>query len=330
MKRNELSVTLLAGGVGAAKFVQGMAQVLPPGRLTVVSNTGDDVRLHGLWISPDVDIMLYTLAGIVDSVKGWGIRGDTFETLAGLKKLGGESWFKLGDRDLATHILRTALAAEGWTATRITAELARRLNVKSRVLPMSDRPVVTEVRTPQGWMHFQEFFVKHACKPEILDVAFRGSTDVLPTDEVFDALGSAGAIVICPSNPIASIGPILSLRGIRERLRIVSAPRLAVSPLVGGKSLKGPSDRMMRAKGLSADAVGVAECYRGLIDGIILDRQDADLEEPITRLGIRVWVTDTVMTGLKHKTALAAQALEFIQTLHANKHRRPRQKPVRR
>ncbi len=331
MKSQGLRLTLLAGGVGAAKFVEGLARVLDSRRLTIISNTGDDIERHGLQISPDVDIMLYTLAGIVDPAKGWGIRGDTFEALGRLKSIGEETWFQLGDRDLATHILRTSLRKDGWMATRITQYLARNLDVCSRILPMTDGTVFTEVQTSAGWMHFQEFFVKHRCEPEVLDVAFgRGAPPGEPTPEVLDALGTADAIVICPSNPVASIGPILSLRGIREELSRSRVPRIAVSPLVGGKSLKGPSDRMMRAKGFRSDALGVARFYAGLIDGIILDSADADLEKSIAAEGVSVLVTDTLMTSIEHKTALAKQTLEWIESLHDKyQHRRSRQKSVR-
>lgn len=328
MKSCDFRVTLLAGGAGAAKFMEGLAQVHGQPGLTVISNTGDDIELHGLWISPDVDIMLYTLASIVDPAKGWGIRGDTFETLDRLKALGEETWFQLGDRDMATHILRTSLRRSGWTATRIARHLARSLNVRAGILPMTDGTVLTEVRTSAGWMHFQEFFVKHRCEPEILDVANgRDAAPADPTPEVLDAIRTADAIVICPSNPVASIGPILSLRGVREELSKSRAPRIAVSPLVGGKSLKGPSDRMMRAKGYAPDALGVARFYKGLIDGMILDSADANLEEPINAEGISVLVTDTLMTSIERKTALAKQALEWIRSFHdKHQHRRSRQK----
>lgn len=329
MNVQDARLTLLAGGTGAAKFVEGLVRAHDPRKITIVSNTGDDLERHGLWISPDVDIMLYTLAGVVDPGRGWGIRGDTFETLDALKRLGEETWFQLGDRDMAMHILRTRMREAGGSATQITEHLAGRLDVRSRILPMTDGTVLTDVLTPMGRMSFQEFFVKLQCVPDVLDVVYRGGEGAAPSPEVMTALQTADAILICPSNPIASIGPILFLRGVREELSKAQVPRIAVSPLVGGKSLKGPSDRMMTAKGFAPDALGVARFYRGLIDGLVLDSADAHLADVVADEGIRVLVTETQMISMDRKQSLANRCLEFIQTLH-DQHRHSRQASVRR
>lgn len=324
-----MTITLLAGGVGAAKLVQGFARSCDPCGISIVSNTGDDIELHGLWISPDVDTMLYTLAGVADPVRGWGIQNDTFKILNALSRMGKDTWFRLGDRDLATHLLRTRLLKEGSTPTQITRYLASCLSVQSHVLPMTDQKVLTEVHTPEGWMPFQEFFVKREASPEILDVAFRGSSSAAPTREVVESIRTADAVVICPSNPIASIGPIMALPGMKDLLKSVRTPRVAVSCIVGGKSLKGPSDRMLRAKGFSPDALGVARCYHGLIDGLVIDHADAHLEESILKEGIRVLVTDTLMPTQESKDRLAMCVLDFVKTFYAkDKHRRSHQEPV--
>lgn len=328
MENRSPRVTLLAGGVGAAKFVRGLSRVCEPEQITIISNTGDDIDLHGLWISPDVDIMLYTLAGIVDSKKGWGIRGDTFETLAALKDLGEETWFRLGDKDMATHILRTSLRARGLGATEITEMIAERLGVQSKILPMSDARVHTEVLTPSGRMHFQEFFVREDCRPDIIDVTFKGADASSATPQVIEAILSADIILICPSNPIASIGPILRVGGVRDSLKNSNAVRIAVSPLVDGKSLKGPSDRMMRAKGFSPDAAGVAACYHGLIDGLVIDQADRRLEKQIEQTGVKICVADTLMTDDSRKISLARCVLDFARNFNDNKHRHSRQNPV--
>ncbi len=329
MDPQQTRLVLLAGGVGAAKFVSGLVQTHDPDRIVIISNTGDDIDRHGLWISPDVDTMLYTLAGIVDPVRGWGIQGDTFETLSALARSGEETWFQLGDRDLATHLIRTDLRGKDWTATQITKVLADRLKVKVRVMPMSNDRVMTEVRTPRGWVSFQEYFVKEDCRPEPLDVAFRGSERSAATREVLDALRMADAVVICPSNPIASIGPILSVPGIREFLKPLTVPRIAICPLVGGKSLKGPSDRMMKAGGFAPDVSGVARYYHGLIDALVIDSVDSDFAPDLRREGLAVLVTDTVMDSAERKRSLAKKIQEWVVTLH-DQHRHPRQEPVHR
>lgn len=306
-------ITVLSGGVGGAKIVEGLAAVAGEANLTVIGNPGDDIDLHGLRISPDLDIVTYTLAGIVDRERGWGIAGDTFAWLAATERLGGPTWFHLGDRDLATHVLRTRLLAEGRRATDVALEICRRLGVLARVIPPTDDDVRTDVRTPEGWMGFQEYFVRDACRHEILDVAYRGAEAAHPTQEALAAIAGADAIVVAPSNPVASIGPILAVPGVRAALRRAGAPRIAVSPLVAGRSLKGPSDRMMRALGHEADARGVARFYAGLVDVLVIDEADAALAPEVEAAGVRALIAPTVMRSAGDRAALARRILDAVR-----------------
>jgi LPPG:FO 2-phospho-L-lactate transferase len=302
-------IVVLTGGVGGAKLVEGFAGVVPAHQLTVIANTGDDMERHGLWISPDVDIVTYTLAGRVDRKKGWGLRGDTFHTLDFLGRLGEEIWFNLGDRDLATHIFRTRLRQAGVRPSEIARRIATRLGVKIRIQLPTDDPIQTRVRTPAGECNFQEFFVRDRCRPRILGVRYAGAGRARPAPEALRALRRADLIVIAPSNPIASIGPILAVPGIRKALAATRAVRIAVSPIVGGRSLKGPSDRMLRVRGYAASPAGVARCYRGWLDGMVIDRTDAAHRPALERAGLSVLVADTVMNSQRRKTRLARQIL---------------------
>lgn len=304
-----MRVTVLSGGVGGAKLVEGLAALVPPGRLTVIANPGDDIDLLGLRIQPDLDIVLYTLAGIVDRRRGWGISGETFAALNALRRLEGPAWFALGDRDIATHLLRTRLLAEGRRPTDVALEIGRRLGVRVRVIPPTDDTVRTFVRTPSGLLPFQDFFVRLRCRPRVLGVEHRGGARARPTREALEALRRADVIAIAPSNPIASIGPILAVRGIRAALRRAQAVRVGVSPLVGGRSLKGPSDRMMRAAGFRADAAGVAGLYRGLLDVLVVDRADRRLVSAVERTGIRTVVAETVVRTPAERVTLGRVVL---------------------
>src|SRR5215207_10813644 len=253
-----MKVCALAGGVGGAKLASGLQDVLQPGDLSVVVTTPDDFDLWGLHICPDLDTVMYTLAGISNPETGWGIAGESFETLNMVESYGEETWFKLGDRDLATHILRTSRMGSGKTLTDVTAGLSGALGLKSAVLPMSDDPVSTVLETPEGRLEFQEYFVRRGQKDEVLGVELRGIEDARPTEDVLAAISGADAIVLCPSNPVVSIGPILAVPGIREALISSSAPKVAVSPIVGGRALKGPADRMLASLGHEVSATGVA------------------------------------------------------------------------
>ncbi len=312
-----MKVCALAGGVGGAKLASGLQDVLPPGELSVVVNTADDFDLWGLHICPDLDTVMYTLAGISNPETGWGIVNESFETLDMLESYGEETWFKLGDRDLATHILRTSRMRSGETLTEVTAGLSGVLGVDSAVLPMSDDPVSTVLETLEGRLEFQEYFVRRGQRDEVLAVELRGIQDAGPTECVLAAISSANAIVLCPSNPVVSVGPILALPGMTEALASSSAPKVAVSPIVGGRALKGPADRMLASLGHEVSATGVARMYAGLLDGMVVDRTDEGEQAGIETLGVRVLVTQSVMRDAEDRARLASETLEFSAGLVA-------------
>lgn len=303
-------IVVLAGGVGAARFLQGLVQVVPQERITVIGNTGDDREFYGLHVSPDLDIVTYTLAGVVDEVQGWGIRGDTNNTMQQLTAYGNEDWFLLGDRDLATHIHRTNLLRQGKTLSAVTDDLRQRFGLSIRLLPMSDQPVATHVRTPAGLLHFEEYFVQRRAMDEVQDVVFVGVETAQPAPGVLDTLKQAEAILIAPSNPIVSIGSILAVPGIHDVLHEASGMVVAVSPIVGGAPIKGPADKLMRGLGLDVSAVGVARCYRDFLDVMVVDEQDAHLIPAIEDLGIPAVATNTIMRDLAAKAELARQVLQ--------------------
>lgn len=301
----------MAGGTGAAKFLRGFAPLVGTSRLTVIGNTGDDVEVWGLHVSPDLDTVMYTLAGLIDEAKGWGVRSDTFQVRDAMGRLGGETWFNLGDRDLATHILRTKRLRQGWTLSRVTDELCRVLGTHVRILPMSDQPVRTRILTPEGWIGFQEFFVKNRAKDEVLEVTYGGAEAASPTPGVLEALAAAEAIIVCPSNPVTSIGPILAIPGVLEALKATRARVAAVSPIVGGVPVSGPAGKLMAMRGLPVSAVGVAQAYREWLDVLVMDRQDATLVPAVEALGVRAEIAQTLMTtnadaGLLGRAVLGA------------------------
>ena len=308
-------IVALAGGVGAAKFLRGLVDLVAPETLTIISNTGDDLERFGLHISPDIDIVAYTLAGLVDEERGWGIRGDTFEGLAMLQRYGEAGWFNLGDRDLATHILRTERLRAGESLTGITKSFCQALNVRSRILPMCDQVVPTLIRTPAGLFHFQEYLVQRGGREEVLEVIFQGVEQARPAAGVCAALAQAEGILICPSNPIISIGTILAVPGMRQAIVDSPAPVVAVSPIVAGKTLKGPADLMLRGLGLEVSACGVAQYYGDLLHGMVIDTQDAGLQPRLADMGLRVEVTNTVMRSLEDKRALSRTALTLARAL---------------
>ena len=314
------SVVALAGGVGGAKLAAGLQAVLPAGALTVVVNTADDFRLWGLHISPDIDTVMYTLAGLANSETGWGLEGDTWKLLEMLGRYKRDPWFRLGDMDLATHILRTQMLHEGRTLTEATTDLALSLNIPSHILPMCDEPVETLVETPEGTLDFQDYFVRRRHSDIVTGVVFRGVEVVRPTSEVLEAIEQAEVIVFCPSNPIVSIGPILSVPGIKESLERSSAVQVAVSPIVGGEALKGPAAHMLQSLGHEASAVGVASIYKTLLAGMVIDKVDAALAPRIKKMGIEVHVTDTIMKDDASRAALAEQVLNFGVTLDEKAH----------
>lgn len=303
-------IVVLAGGVGAARFLQGLVQVVSQESITVIGNTGDDREFYGLHVSPDLDIVTYTLAGVVDEAQGWGIRGDTYNAMRQLTAYGNEDWFLLGDRDLATHIHRTNMLRQGKTLSEVTDDLCQRFGLSIRLLPMSDQPVATHVRTPAGLLHFEEYFVQRRAADEVQDVVFVGAETAQPAPGVLDALKQAEAILIAPSNPIVSIGSILAVPGIHDVLHEASGMVVAVSPIVGGSPIKGPADKLMRGLGLDVSAVGVARCYRDFLDVMVVDEQDAHLIPDIEDLGIPAVATNTIMRDLAAKAELARQVLE--------------------
>jgi LPPG:FO 2-phospho-L-lactate transferase len=303
-------IVVLAGGVGAARFLQGLVQVIPQQRLTAIVNTGDDRDFYGLHVSPDLDIVMYTLAGVVDETHGWGIRNDTYAAMQQLTRYGNEDWFMLGDRDLATHIHRTNLLRAGKTLSEVTEDLNRQFGLELRILPMSDQPVATHIQTPAGLLHFQEYMVKRRCADEVQDVVFIGAGEARPSPGVLDAIKGAEAILIAPSNPIVSIGSILAIPGIHDMLHEASGMVAAVSPIVGGAPIKGPADKLMRGLGMDVSAVGVARCYRDFLDVMVIDEQDAHLVSTIEDLGIPTVATNTIMRDNAAKTALARSVLE--------------------
>jgi LPPG:FO 2-phospho-L-lactate transferase len=312
-------IVALAGGVGGAKLAQGLYAELPPDTLSVIVNTGDDFDLYGLHIAPDADTVLYTLAGIANREMGWGIAGDSLHTLDMLRRYGEEMWFQLGDRDFATHILRTARLRDGWSPTRVLKALAGALDVRASLLPMCDEPVATMVQTPDRELAFQEYFVHRRQEDPVVGVRLMGIDGARVSDPVRSAVVAAEAIVFCPSNPIVSIGPILAVPGMRDLLRRASAPRVAVSPIVGGRALRGPADRMLSGLGHEVSPLGVAELYRDLLDAIVIDRVDVASVERIAALGVRVLVTETVMGGLDGRRRLAAQVLGLARELRADR-----------
>ena len=312
-------MVLLAGGVGGAKLAHGL-QAHVGSRLVVIVNTADDVERHGLLVSPDHDTVMYTLAGIDNREWGWGVAGETFAAAEMLGRYGEETWFRLGDRDLATHVVRTARLRRGDRPTEIARDLQRALGVRAAVLPMSDQPVRTEVLTDDGWLEFQDYFVRRHQGPEVRDIRFEGIEAASSTPEVDAALEAAEAIVIAPSNPFVSVRPILSVAGIEAGLQTArsrGAPVVAVSGIVGGVALKGPADRMLVSLGHEASALGVARQYTGIADVFVLDKLDAHLEAPIRDLGIRTLVTDTIMAGDAGRARLAAMVLNAAERARA-------------
>jgi LPPG:FO 2-phospho-L-lactate transferase len=303
-------IAALAGGVGAARFLTGLTRLVKEEDLSVIVNTGDDIELFGLHISPDVDIVTYTLAGIVDEAKGWGIKGDTFQCLNMLKKHGLDSWFGLGDRDLATHLYRTHRLKQGFTLNQITDEVCDVLRLKVKVLPMTNDKFETKVTTKKGSMHFEEYFVREKAKDEIQGIEFIGADAANPSPGVLDAILDAATVVVCPSNPIVSIGTILSVGGVRDALKRTNARVVGVSPIVDGLPIKGPADKMMRSSGLEVSAFGVAKFYSDFLDEFVIDIKDEKKKNRIEKLGIKVKITNTVMKCLEDKVALAKIVLE--------------------
>lgn len=301
-----MRVTLLAGGVGGAKMAEGFAQ-LKDVDLTVIGNVADDDQFHGLWVSPDIDTMLYTLSGRINRDQGWGLADEGRRALDMLTDLGAPTWMFLGDRDFGLHIYRTERLSRGDRPSAIAADIAEKFGVPAKIVLPTDDRVQTRVQTPNGWMPFQEYFVKERCAPDVLDVRYDGIDAAKMTEEVAQAIETADLIVLAPSNPIVSIGPILGITGMRDAIAASAAPCFAVSPIIAGKVVKGPADRMMHSMGHRADALGVARMYEGLISDFFIDTADAGLESDIAALGMTPVATDILMPDGANKQRLAAE-----------------------
>jgi LPPG:FO 2-phospho-L-lactate transferase len=320
MNKSSLKVVALAGGVGGAKLSHGLAQVLIPGGLTVIVNSGDDFEHLGLKICPDLDTVCYTLAGLANPQTGWGRSSETWNALESLAELGGPTWFRLGDRDLGTHLQRTELISRGWTLSQITKKFVRAWNLEQSVIPITDDVVPTMVETDEGLLPFQEYFVKQQCRPVVRGFRFNNVENSKPALGVLDAINGAKLIVVCPSNPWVSIDPILAISGVREELLALAVPIIAVSPIIGGKAVKGPAAKMYSEMGFQPSALVVAEHYGdrlrgGLLSGFVLDEVDRNMNAEIQYLGIRTLVTNTLMETNSDKRRLAKEVLEFGKEL---------------
>ena len=302
-------ITVLAGGVGAARFLQGLVAVHPPSDITVISNVGDDAEFFGLHVSPDIDIVMYHLAGLADEQRGFGLRGDTFQVIDAIGRYGYDTWFRLGDGDLATCITRTHLFQKGRTLSEATQEIGSALLMPVRITPVTNDPLRTKIRSDDGVLDFQEYFVKRRTEGHAWGIIYEGSEQAAPAPGVIEAISSASTVLVTPSNPLVSIGPILSVPGVRDALRATEATVVAVSPIVGGKSVKGPADRMLRDQGMEASATTVARLYADFVDVLVIDSVDEGLAAGIEELGVRAVITDTIMDSMEKKTALARVAL---------------------
>lgn len=303
---------LLAGGVGAAKFIQGMSKAVDPQQLRIIVNTGDDIELFGLKICPDLDIITYTLAGVIDKEKGWGFQEETYNCLSMLKQYYDFGWFNAGDKDLATHIFRTELMSKGFSKAQATREICEKLKVKSEMVPMCNEPFETYIKTGSNdIMHFEEYYIKHKCEPDIIDVIFKGEENATPVSGVLDWFDSSVRIIICPSNPIVSIGTILRVKGIKKALQDNREKVYAISPIIEGTTVKGPADKLLKALNYEVSCVGVARYYESLISHFILDTRDKDRKQEIEALSLKAYTLDTLMTNSEKKKRLAEQVLKL-------------------
>ncbi len=306
-------ILAIAGGVGGAKLVVGLARTLSPDELTVVVNTGDDETFHGLHVSPDLDSVMYALAGLSDTERGWGLAGESWRTLEALGRLGADTWFSLGDVDLATHIRRTELLGAGRTLSDVTRELCGALGVNANVVPMSDDPVRTVAVTDEGKLAFQDYFVRRHCEPRVSAFRFDGAADARPSPAFAKALEDMEGLVLCPSNPLVSIGPVLAVPDVFSAISRFTGPRVAVSPIVGGEAIRVPAAKMLGVLGEDVSCVGVAHRYVGVCDILVIDRVDAHHVDEITALGIRPYVTDTLMSTDEDKVRLAGEVIRLIE-----------------
>ena len=306
-------VLALAGGVGGAKLAFGLARILSPQQLTIVANTGDDEVFHGLHVSPDLDTLMYTLAGLANPATGWGLVDESFNTLDMLKRYGADTWFNLGDRDLATHIERTRLLRQGCSLSEVTRHLCNRLGIQPALVPMSDQPVRTIVETDEGDLAFQDYFVRRQCEPIIKRVRFQGAREARMSPSFEQAMDTAQVVVFCPSNPVVSIGPILAVPGVRERLEAFRGLRVAVSPIIGEEALRGPAAKMLREMGEDVSCVGVAKRLAGVCDVMVIDTRDLQRAGEVQAAGLEPAVLDTIMELDADKERLARDMLRIVQ-----------------
>lgn len=306
-------ITALGGGVGAAKFLKGLSNIIPGKDLTVVINTGDDIDIYGFRVSPDIDTIIYRLAGRIDKDKGWGIQDETYNCLDSLSSLGYETWFKLGDNDLATQIFKRNLISQGCSQSEVTLQTSKLFGLDDiTLLPMTEDKVETWIETDIGELHFQEYYIKHNMEPDVFGINIKGIRDARPGTGVIDAIESSDLVIICPSNPIISIGPILKVKGVREALVNSSAQIIAISPLIGGKPLKGPADRLMKGLGLEVSTSEIVNLYKDFLNLMVLDSSDMEEEEKIKGIGIRTFVTDTLISNDIKSEELSKKIVEFI------------------
>jgi len=306
-----MRVVTLAGGTGAAKLLRGLATCIPQRDLTVIGNTGDDTEVWRLRISPDLDTVTYALAGTLDVERGWGLAGETFNCLAAMATYGADTWFNLGDRDLATHLTRTRALGDGQSLSTVTARLAADLGVVARILPMSDDPVRTMIRIPGGRLTFQEYFVREKALVEVVGVDYEGAATARPAPGVVEAIRTADVVIVCPSNPVTSVGPILAVPGIVDALRSTAAPVVGVSPIVGGAAVSGPAGALMRVRGLAVSPLGIAAAYAPWLRRLLIDPRDRAWAPDLARAGVEADVADIVMTSRAHEAALARRVLDI-------------------
>ncbi|MFX1275475.1 MAG: 2-phospho-L-lactate transferase [Promethearchaeota archaeon] len=302
---------LLAGGVGAAKFIEGLASIVDQNLLKIIVNTGDDIELFGLKICPDLDIITYTLAGLIDKEKGWGFKDETFNCLSVLKKYYNTEWFNAGDKDLATHIYRTNLFNQGYKKDEITNIITEKLGVKAQIIPMCNEPFETYIKTREKIMHFEEYYIKEHCEPDVLDVDFKGVENAKATKDILTYIKNAERIVICPSNPIVSIGTILQVQGIKDALVKVKNKVIGISPIIQGATVKGPADKLMKCFNLDVSCVGVSHYFKDILGHFIIDERDTSLKSEVEKIGIHTYCFDTLMINQKKKEDLAQFVIEL-------------------
>jgi LPPG:FO 2-phospho-L-lactate transferase len=305
-------IVVLTGGTGGAKFVDGLRQVVSPKDLTIIVNTGDDLVWWGLYLSPDIDSITYVLAGMLSKERGWGVKGDTFYCLQAMGQLGQPIWFHVGDRDLAIHLLRSSLLTQGKTLSEVTTEISAKMGVQARILPMSDSRVETRIGTPIGELSFEEYFVQRWYQDPVDSVRFAGVADAEPAPGVIEAIKSASLVLLAPSNPVTSIGPILAVPGIRDALRETPAPVAAISPIVGGAAVSGPAGVLMASQGLPVSLAGVAQAYHDFLDVLVADVRDSQAADELRRSGFQVHCAGTMMRSAEEKAALARKVLSLF------------------